>query len=152
MLLGKLRAGQHIHTPTYLDCMQPCIMCLRGAAGLETFGIKLAEAAKLFGKKFASGASITKNPMEKDQIEVGLHWVCTGIFYDVYLDCTLRTGNDVPFCKDEYQFPGHALVRLSEQGMAVLSQAVRNVLASVHEAAGRLLYHCARGHVAAGAR
>ena len=39
-------------------------------AGLETFGIKLAEASKLFGKKFASGASITKNPMEKDQIEV----------------------------------------------------------------------------------
>lgn len=43
---------------------------LRSAAGLETFGIKLPEAAKLFGKKFASGASITKNPMEKDQIEV----------------------------------------------------------------------------------
>ena len=39
-------------------------------AGLETFGVKLPEAAKLFGKKFASGASITKNPMEKDQIEV----------------------------------------------------------------------------------
>ncbi len=39
------------------------------AAGLETFGIKLAEASKLFGKKFASGASITKNAMEKDQIE-----------------------------------------------------------------------------------
>ena len=39
-------------------------------AGLETFGVKLAEASKLFGKKFASGASITKNAMEKDQIEV----------------------------------------------------------------------------------
>ena len=34
--------------------------------------MKLPEAAKLFGKKFASGASITKNPMEKDQIEVGI--------------------------------------------------------------------------------
>ena len=34
--------------------------------------MKLPEAAKLFGKKFASGASITKNPMEKDQIEVSL--------------------------------------------------------------------------------
>jgi len=34
--------------------------------------VKLAEAAKLFGKKFAAGASITKNPMEKDQIEVKL--------------------------------------------------------------------------------
>jgi len=31
--------------------------------------VKLAEASKLFGKKFASGASITKNAMEKDQIE-----------------------------------------------------------------------------------
>ena len=52
-----------------------CFNAARGAhlwsaAGLETFGIKLPEAAKLFGKKFASGASITKNPMEKDQIEV----------------------------------------------------------------------------------
>ncbi len=37
---------------------------------METFGVKLAEASKLFGKKFASGASITKNPMEKEQIEV----------------------------------------------------------------------------------
>lgn len=34
--------------------------------------MKLAEASKIFGKKFASGASITKNPMEKDQIEVSL--------------------------------------------------------------------------------
>ena len=53
------------------------------AAGLETFGIKLAEASKLFGKKFASGASITKNAMEKDQIEarmpcpLPLHMECT---------------------------------------------------------------------------
>ena len=39
-------------------------------AGLEAFGIKLAEASKLFGKKFAAGASITKNAMDKDQIEV----------------------------------------------------------------------------------
>ncbi|CAK0785357.1 hypothetical protein CVIRNUC_008564 [Coccomyxa viridis] len=44
--------------------------CVTTILGLETFGVKLPEAAKLFGKKFASGASITKNPMEKDQIEV----------------------------------------------------------------------------------
>lgn len=30
--------------------------------GLEGFGIKLGEAAKTFGKKFASGASVTKLP------------------------------------------------------------------------------------------
>eukprot|EP00884_Botryococcus_braunii_P003284 jgi/Botrbrau1/12957/Bobra.154_2s0017.1 len=39
-------------------------------SGLDDFGVKLAEASKLFGKKFASGASITKNPLDKDQIEV----------------------------------------------------------------------------------
>ena len=38
--------------------------------GLERFGVKLAEASKLFGKKFAAGASITKSPLEQDQIEV----------------------------------------------------------------------------------
>lgn len=30
----------------------------------------MAEASKLFGKKFASGASITKSPTEQEQIEV----------------------------------------------------------------------------------
>lgn len=39
-------------------------------AGLDDFGVKLSEASKLFGKKFASGASITKNPLDKEQIEV----------------------------------------------------------------------------------
>ena len=32
--------------------------------------MKLAEAAKLLGKKFACGSSVTKNALEKDQIEV----------------------------------------------------------------------------------
>lgn len=39
-------------------------------AGLERFGVKLADASKLFGKKFAAGASITKSPTEQEQIEV----------------------------------------------------------------------------------
>ena len=39
-------------------------------AGLDKFGVKLADAAKLFGKKFASGASITKTPTDQDQVEV----------------------------------------------------------------------------------
>ncbi|KAK9829014.1 hypothetical protein WJX72_003411 [[Myrmecia] bisecta] len=38
--------------------------------GLDTFGVKLSDASKIFGKKFASGAAITKSPMEKDQIDV----------------------------------------------------------------------------------
>lgn len=44
--------------------------CVTTVTGLDLFGIKLAEASKLFGKKFASGASITKNAMEKEQIDV----------------------------------------------------------------------------------
>jgi density-regulated protein len=44
--------------------------CCGGITGLDDFGVKLTEASKLFGKKFASGASITKNPLDKDQIEV----------------------------------------------------------------------------------
>jgi len=32
--------------------------------------VKLGEAAKLFGKKFASGAAVVKNPSEKEQIDI----------------------------------------------------------------------------------
>lgn len=39
-------------------------------SGLELFGIKLSEASKLFGKKFACGASVTKNPLGTEQIEM----------------------------------------------------------------------------------
>ena len=49
---------------------QPADADASSTAGLELFGVKLADASKLFGKKFAAGASITKNPMDKDQIEV----------------------------------------------------------------------------------
>lgn len=38
--------------------------------GLEAFGVKLNEASKIFGKKFACGASVTKNASEKEQIEI----------------------------------------------------------------------------------
>lgn len=38
--------------------------------GLDTFGVKLSEASKLFGKKFATGASITKNAEGKEHIDV----------------------------------------------------------------------------------
>lgn len=38
--------------------------------GLELFGIKLSDASKKFGKKFASGASVVKGPTEKEQIDV----------------------------------------------------------------------------------
>lgn len=38
--------------------------------GLDGFGVKHSEASKLFGKKFASGASVTKNAEGKEQIDV----------------------------------------------------------------------------------
>eukprot|EP00955_Chlamydomonas_euryale_P088947 364426-Chlamydomonas_euryale.AAC.13 len=39
-------------------------------AGLESFGIKLSEAAKILGKKFACGASVVKTPSLTEQIEM----------------------------------------------------------------------------------
>jgi density-regulated protein DRP1 len=34
--------------------------CITTVKGLELFGVKLADAAKVFGKKFACGASVVK--------------------------------------------------------------------------------------------
>jgi translation initiation factor 1 (eIF-1/SUI1) len=47
--------------------------------GLELFGIKLAEASKLFGKKFACGCSVTKTATGGEQVDMqvrrwGLAW------------------------------------------------------------------------------
>ncbi|KXZ53698.1 hypothetical protein GPECTOR_6g615 [Gonium pectorale] len=39
-------------------------------AGLELFGVKLSEAGKLFGKKFACGASVVKTASGGEQIEM----------------------------------------------------------------------------------
>ncbi|KAJ7557775.1 hypothetical protein O6H91_04G010000 [Diphasiastrum complanatum] len=44
--------------------------CVTMIKGLDLFGIKLSEASKKFGKKFASGASVVKGPTEKEQIDV----------------------------------------------------------------------------------
>jgi len=38
--------------------------------GLETFGVKLAEACKIFKKKFSTGASVTDTPDNKEEIEI----------------------------------------------------------------------------------
>lgn len=38
--------------------------------GLELFGVKLADAAKVFGKKYACGASVVTNPSQKEQIDI----------------------------------------------------------------------------------
>ncbi|GLJ15421.1 hypothetical protein SUGI_0253100 [Cryptomeria japonica] len=44
--------------------------CVTTVKGLDMFGIKLSDASKKLGKKFASGASVVKGPTEKDQIDV----------------------------------------------------------------------------------
>ncbi|XP_024516711.1 density-regulated protein homolog isoform X2 [Selaginella moellendorffii] len=44
--------------------------CLTTIKGLDMFGVKLADASKKLGKKFASGASVVKGPTEKEQIDV----------------------------------------------------------------------------------
>lgn len=38
--------------------------------GLDSFGVKLSEASKLFGKKFACGASVIKTPSGTEQIDM----------------------------------------------------------------------------------
>jgi translation initiation factor 1 (eIF-1/SUI1) len=44
--------------------------CVTTVSGLDLFGVKLSEASKAFGKKFASGASVTKAADGKEQIDI----------------------------------------------------------------------------------
>lgn len=44
--------------------------CITTVKGLELFGVKLSDASKKLGKKFATGASVVKGPTEKEQIDV----------------------------------------------------------------------------------
>mmetsp|Transcript_30413 Transcript_30413/g.72355 ORF Transcript_30413/g.72355 Transcript_30413/m.72355 type:complete len:181 (+) Transcript_30413:92-634(+) len=44
--------------------------CITTVSGLDTFKVKLSEASKLFGKKFASGASVVKTASGKEQIDI----------------------------------------------------------------------------------
>ncbi|KAG2586301.1 hypothetical protein PVAP13_5NG046208 [Panicum virgatum] len=44
--------------------------CFTVVKGLELFGVKLSDASKKLGKKFATGASVVKGPTEKEQIDV----------------------------------------------------------------------------------
>ena len=43
--------------------------CITSVTGLDLFGIKLPEAAKLLGKKFACGSSVVKHPTGVSQVE-----------------------------------------------------------------------------------
>lgn len=58
--------------------------------GLELFGVKLSDASKKLGKKFATGASVVKGPTEKEQIDVQ-----GDISYDI-VEFITNTWPDVP--------------------------------------------------------
>ncbi|KAM5547373.1 translation machinery-associated protein 22 [Rosa sericea] len=64
--------------------------CITTVKGLELFGVKLSDASKKLGKKFATGASVVKGPTEKDQIDVQ-----GDIFYDI-VEFITDTWPDVP--------------------------------------------------------
>ncbi|RVW52385.1 Translation machinery-associated protein 22 [Vitis vinifera] len=44
--------------------------CITIVKGLDLFGVKLGDASKKLGKKFATGASVVKGPTDKEQIDV----------------------------------------------------------------------------------
>ncbi|KAJ3694088.1 hypothetical protein LUZ60_009568 [Juncus effusus] len=64
--------------------------CVTVVKGLELFGIKLSDASKKLGKKFATGASVVKGPTEKEQIDVQ-----GDISYDI-VEFITDTWPDVP--------------------------------------------------------
>lgn len=51
--------------------------CVTTVAGLDLYGVKLADASKKFGKKFACGASVTKDASNKEQIDVQVRHAST---------------------------------------------------------------------------
>ncbi|XP_038696709.1 translation machinery-associated protein 22-like [Tripterygium wilfordii] len=78
--------------------------CITVVKGLELFGIKLTDASKKLGKKFATGASVVKGPTEKDQIDVQ-----GDIAYDV-VEFITETWPEVPetaiyFIEDRKKVP-----------------------------------------------
>ncbi|KAF6148790.1 hypothetical protein GIB67_038123 [Kingdonia uniflora] len=64
--------------------------CVTIVKGLELFGVKLNDASKKLGKKFATGASVVKGPTEKEQVDVQ-----GDISYDV-VEFITDTWPDVP--------------------------------------------------------
>lgn len=64
--------------------------CVTIVKGLELFGVKLSDASKKLGKKFATGASAVKGPTEKEQIDVQ-----GDISYDI-VEFITETWPDVP--------------------------------------------------------
>ncbi len=64
--------------------------CVTTVSGLDTFGVKLSEAAKVFGKKFACGASVTKTAAGGEEIDIqvcSVVWVSDAIIFGAALVC-----------------------------------------------------------------
>ncbi|KAG9455657.1 hypothetical protein H6P81_000165 [Aristolochia fimbriata] len=64
--------------------------CVTMVKGLDFFGVKLSDASKKLGKKFATGASVVKGPTDKEQIDVQ-----GDISYDI-VEFITDTWPDVP--------------------------------------------------------
>ncbi|KAG0484701.1 hypothetical protein HPP92_008780 [Vanilla planifolia] len=64
--------------------------CVTVVKGLDLFGVKLSDASKKLGKKFATGASVVKGPTEKEQIDVQ-----GDISYDI-VEFITETWTEVP--------------------------------------------------------
>lgn len=56
--------------------------CVTTVTGLDGFGVKLADAAKLFGKKFACGASVVKDATGMQQIDMQVRRRSSGWGWD----------------------------------------------------------------------
>ena len=70
--------------------------CITTVEGLDLFGVKLADAAKVFGKKYACGASVVKNPSLKDQIDI------QGDFQEVLPELIIKTYGESCSIKPKY--------------------------------------------------
>ncbi len=85
--------------------------CITTISGLDLFGVKLNEAAKMFGKKFASGASVTKNAENKEQID------CQGDFLDQAVDLILKQYKEVSKKVTKSTIPFSHVTNLSRPSM-----------------------------------
>mmetsp|Transcript_756 Transcript_756/g.1800 ORF Transcript_756/g.1800 Transcript_756/m.1800 type:complete len:232 (+) Transcript_756:20-715(+) len=63
----KKEASKEVHVSSKQRQKRKFVCTVRG---LELFGVKLADACKIFKKKFSTGASVTETPDNKEEIEI----------------------------------------------------------------------------------
>ncbi|KAL8160850.1 hypothetical protein V2J09_012339 [Rumex salicifolius] len=116
--------------------------CITTVKGLELFAVKLSDASKKLGKKFATGASVVKGPTEKEQIDVqgDISFDVVEFITDTWPDCewyclltviqnlatspldVKRMGSEQllsNFCSDEYYEVPEAAIFFIEDGKKV---------------------------------